>query len=319
MSTAAPNMSQRLRIAFAGSPEFAAVSLRALLADGQHDIVAVYTQPDRPSGRGRTLNTSPVKQLALSHGVDVRQPVSLRDERVLEDLQALHLDLFIVVAYGLLLPEPVLTTPRLGCVNVHASLLPRWRGAAPIERAILAGDTRTGVTLMQIETALDSGPMLRQATCDIRDDDTAGTLHDRLARLGAETLVASLPALARGELTPQRQDDRLATYAAKIDRREAELDWKRPAIELARRVRAFNPRFGASTALAGEPVKVWEAVVVPARGSRSPGEILYAGNGGIDVATADDALRLLRVQAPGRRIVSAAEFLNARPHLKAGR
>ncbi len=306
----------RLRIVFAGTPEFAAVSLRALLDDGSHDILAVYCQPDRPAGRGRALTACAVKRLAVERGLPVHQPTGFREAGELEAIRALRPDLLIVVAYGLILPRALLEIPRLGCINVHASLLPRWRGAAPIERAIIAGDTETGVTLMRVERRLDSGPVLAVARCPIAEDDTAGALHDRLARLGAALLVSTLPSVANGTVTATQQDEALATYAAKIDRREAELDWSMSAAALARRVRALNPRLGASTTIAGETVKIWLAESTAEPCARPPGEIVRAGSAGIDIATGDGVLRLLSIQPPGRRAVSAAEFLNARPRLR---
>lgn len=306
----------RLRIVFAGTPEFAAVSLRALLDDGGHDILAVYCQPDRPAGRGRALTACAVKRLAVERGLPVRQPISFTETRELEAFRGLQADLLIVVAYGLILPRALLDIPRLGCVNVHASLLPRWRGAAPIERAIMAGDTETGVTLMRVEPRLDSGPILAVARCPIAEDDTAGALHDRLARLGAALLVSTLPSVANGTVTATRQDETLATYAAKIDRREAELDWSMSAAELARRVRALNPRLGASATIAGETVKIWLAESTAEPCAQPPGEIVRAGSAGIDIATGDGVLRVLSIQPPGRRAVSAADYLNARPRLR---
>ncbi|MCG3201156.1 MAG: Methionyl-tRNA formyltransferase [Gammaproteobacteria bacterium] len=306
----------RIRIVFAGTPEFAAVSLRALLGEGRNEIVAVYCQPDRPAGRGRRLTACAVKQLAVESGLPVHQPVSFKETGEIQAIRALRPDLLIVVAYGLILPRALLEIPRLGCVNVHASLLPRWRGAAPIERAIMAGDTETGVTLMRVEPRLDSGPVLAVAQCPIAEDDTAGTLHDRLARLGAALLVSTLPSLVNGTITSVRQDDRRATYAAKIGRREAELDWSMSAEELARRVRALNPRLGASATIAGETVKIWLAESTGEACARPPGEIVRTGSTGIEIATGDGVLRLLSLQPPGRHAVSAADFLNARPRLK---
>ena len=290
------------------------MSLRALIADARHDLCAVYTQRDRPAGRGRVLTASPVKQVAVAHNLHVLQPLTLREEWALKTLQAL--DLLVVVAYGLILPKEVLTAPTLGCINVHASLLPRWRGAAPIERAILAGDTESGVTIMQVEQALDSGPILRQVTCPIQDEDTAGTLHDRLAQLGAKLLTETLLPLARGEIVPQRQDDGAATYAEKIDKREAELDWRQPAQELACKVRAFNPRPGARAIVNSERCKIWQAVAMSAAPNAAPGQVVAASPDGIDIATGEGILRLLMLQAPSKRPVAAADYLNAHPQLK---
>ena len=319
-------MPDPLRLAFAGTPDFAVPSLQALLDAAAYEIVAVYTQPDRPAGRGRRLSESPVKQLALRYGLTVRQPPTLRDAQAQMAFAELQLDALIVVAYGLILPAAILAAPRFGCINVHASLLPRWRGAAPIERAMLAGDRETGVTIMCVEPALDSGPTLARAACPINAIDTAGTLHDRLAVLGAQLLIAVLPRYFTGELKPVPQDKQGVTYAAKLSKAENHLDWHNAAAELALKVRAFNPRLGATAKLGDHELKIWsaDALVADATaasatslGAVEPGTILRADRTGIDVATGDGVLRLLRVQEPGRRPVSAADYLNAHPELKA--
>ncbi len=300
-----------LHIVFAGTPDFSVPALDALLASG-HQVTAVYTQPDRPAGRGRKLTPSPVKARALEHDLPVYQPVSLKDAQEQQRLADLAPDVMVVVAYGLLLPPAVLAIPRLGCVNIHASLLPRWRGAAPIQRAILAGDQESGVTLMQMEKGLDTGPMLATVRCPIADDDTAQTLHDRLATLGAEALVPTLERLDRGDIVPQPQDDNQACYAAKLDKAEAVLDWQRPAIELERQVRAFNPWPVAQTGFKGEVMRVWQARRLDETHSAPPGTVLRAGKAGIDVAAGSGVLRLLQVQLPGKRPMDAAAFVNAR-------
>lgn len=301
-----------MNIVFAGTPEFAVPNLRALLATG-HDVVAVYTQPDRPAGRGRKLRASPVKELALEHGIPIEQPPTLRNAEYQATLAAYAPDLLVVVAYGLILPQAVLDLPRRGCVNVHASLLPRWRGAAPIQRAILAGDAETGVTLMRMEAGLDTGPMLAKTVCPIGAADTAADLHDRLAKLGGELLARNLDALLAGNLPGEVQDEALATYAAKLDKAEAELDWSRPAAELLRRINAFNPWPVAQSGFRGQTLRIWRASVVPGRGT--PGQVVQAGRDGADVACGMDCLRLLEVQLPGGRRISGADFCNSQSPL----
>ncbi|WP_333687411.1 methionyl-tRNA formyltransferase [Methylococcus capsulatus] len=304
-----------MRIVFAGTPEFAVPTLRALIASG-HPPCAVYTQPDRPAGRGRKIAPSPVKQLAIEHGLPVFQPASLKGPEERERLVALEPDLMVVVAYGLILPTPVLTVPRFGCVNIHASLLPRWRGAAPIQRAILAGDRETGVTLMRIEPRLDAGPMLGKRSCSIGDDDTTASLHDRLAGLGAEMLIELLPGLAADRLAGEIQDESQVTYAEKIEKSEARLDWQKDATSLSRRVRAFNPWPVAETTLEGTVLRIWSAQVLDPAPDAPPGSII-ACTKNLDVACGRGALRILEVQPPGKRRMSAKDFLNA--HALAGK
>jgi methionyl-tRNA formyltransferase len=305
-------MSNPLKIIFAGTPEFAATALSALLTT-RHQVVAVYTQPDRPAGRGRKLQPSPVKQLALEHGIEVRQPAKLKEAADQAALRELDADLMVVVAYGLLLPQAVLDAPRLGCINIHASLLPRWRGAAPIQRAILAGDEESGVTIMQMEAGLDTGPMLHILPTPILRDDTGGSLHDRLAELGARALLESLSAIAEGSLIPRPQDDALATYAKKLDKGEARIDWRQTAAEIDRQVRAFNPWPVAQCDINGQVMRIWQAR--PVEGELPPtaqaGQVVGAGKAGIDVATGSGILRILELQLPGKRALSAADFLNA--------
>ena len=298
-----------MRIVFAGTPEFAAQHLQALL-DAGREIVAVYTQPDRPAGRGQKLAPSPVKQLALQHGIAVYQPQTLRDPAAQAELAALTPDLMVVVAYGLILPQVVLDTPRLGCINSHASLLPRWRGAAPIQRAIEAGDASSGVTVMQMEAGLDTGPMLLKVTTTITAEDTGGRLHDRLATLGSQAVVEAVTKLAAGELRGEVQDDSLATYAHKLNKDEARLDWSRPAVELERLVRAFNPWPICHSTLNGEVLKVHAAQL--GEGQGAPGSVLAADKSGLTVACGEGALRLTRLQLPGGKPLSFADLYNSR-------
>jgi len=306
-------MTQPLRIVFAGTPEFAAEHLKALL-HSPYQVVAVYTQPDRPAGRGQKLMPSPVKQLALQHEMAVYQPQTLRDPAAQAELAALKPDLLVVVAYGLILPQVVLDIPRLGCINSHASLLPRWRGAAPIQRAIQAGDAQSGVTVMQMEAGLDTGPMLLKVSTPISADDTGGSLHDRLAELGPPAVLQAIAGLAGGSLRGEVQDDSLATYAHKLNKDEALLDWSRPAVELERLIRAFNPWPICHSSLNGAPLKVLAAQLVtePGAGRGAPGEILAASKDGLTVACADGALRLTRLQLPGGKALNFADLFNSR-------
>jgi methionyl-tRNA formyltransferase len=302
-----------LRIVFAGTPDFAAESLKALLQQAAHQVIAVYTQPDRPAGRGRELRASPVKELALSHRIPVLQPTTLRSDEAIAELKELRPDLMVVAAYGLLLPQAVLDIPRLGCLNVHASLLPRWRGAAPIQRAILAGDRETGITIMQMEAGLDTGPMRYKERCPISPNDTGGSLHDRLALLGGEALVAALELLVDGELPSEPQDASQATYAAKISKEEARLDWSLPAAELGRRIRAYNPVPVAFTTLAGQPVRIWEASACDEATTAPPGMIIAANREGLRVAAGGGSVLLIEtLQLPGGKPLSILQILNAR-------
>jgi len=304
-----------LRIVFAGTPEFAVPSLRA--ACHRAEVVAVYTQPDRPAGRGRGLQPSPVKKEALLRGIPVLQPETLRNETTQLALRALRPDLMVVVAYGLILPKAVLAIPGGGCWNVHASLLPRWRGAAPIQRAIEAGDTRTGVCLMQMEAGLDTGPVLMSQAIDIGPRETGGQLHDRLAELGAQVLSDGLALMGMGmRPQPVAQPVEGVTYAHKLDKAEARLDWARPASELANRVRAFNPWPMAEAQLAGERVRIHGADAVEAAHAAAPGTVVGAGRAGIDVACGEGALRILTLQREGGRAITAADYLNARRDLQ---
>jgi methionyl-tRNA formyltransferase len=304
-----------LRMVFAGTPAFAVPSLRA--AAQQHEVIAVYTQPDRPAGRGRGLHVSPVKLEATLRGIPVLQPESLKSALSRDALRALQPDLIVVVAYGLILPQAILDIPGYGCWNVHASLLPRWRGAAPIQRAIEAGDTETGVCLMQMEKGLDTGPVLLSQRLAINDNETGGQLHDRLAELGAQTLADGL-GLLRGGLRPvaQPQSAAAVTYAHKLDTAEAKLDWSQSGTVLARKVRAFNPWPIAEATLAGERIRIHGAIALALAHQAAPGSVLQAGRDGIDVACGDGALRLRVLQREGGKAITAADFLNARPQLR---
>ncbi len=306
-------MDTPLRIIFAGTPEFAAESLKALLQQGEHEVIAVYTQPDRPAGRGRELKASPVKELALNRKIPVYQPASLRTPEAQADLAELKPDLMIVAAYGLLLPKAVLETPRLGCINVHASLLPRWRGAAPIQRAILAGDRETGITIMQMDEGLDTGAMRYMERCPISTRDTGESLHDRLALLGGEALVAALDLLVKGELPRESQNDADATYARKLSKDEARLDWSLPAEELCRAVRAYNPVPVAFSTLAGQVVRIWQAGVADEQTTAPAGMIIGADRNGLRVAAGGGSvLQIETLQLPGGKALSVLQLLNAR-------
>jgi len=294
------------RILFAGTPEFALASLRALCDSGVVPA-AVYTQPDRPAGRGRKLTPSPVKEFALERDIPVRQPETLKDGDVLAEISDFNADLMIVAAYGLILPQAILDLPKRGCVNVHASLLPRWRGAAPIQAAILAGDTESGISLMQMTAGLDSGPVFARRSIPIGDSESAGELHDRLSLLGGEMICEQLPGIIEGTVSAEPQDESLVTCAGKISKSDAAMNWQDKATQLLRQVRAYNPAPGAFFDLDGEQTKCWSAEFVDARGDVA-GTVLAAGRDGIDVACGDGAIRMLELQRPGRGRVSAGEF-----------
>ncbi|MCG8005609.1 MAG: methionyl-tRNA formyltransferase [Candidatus Thiodiazotropha lotti] len=303
-------MAQPLKIIFAGTPDFAASALQALLTT-EHRVVAVYTQPDRPAGRGRKVQFSPVKQLAVAHNLEVFQPKTLKDPEAQQMLEQHQADLMVVVAYGLLLPQAVLDIPRLGCINIHASLLPRWRGAAPIQRAILAGDETSGVTIMQMEAGLDTGPMLNIRSTPIDPAETGGSLHDRLAELGSEALIEVLPGLSEGRIEVVPQDDSLANYASKLDKEEAKIDWSQAAVQIDRQVRAFSPWPVAHCLYGDKVMRIWSSEVVGGDGSVTPGQVVASGRAGIDVATGEGVLRITQLQMPGKRAMAAGDFLNA--------
>lgn len=299
-----------MRVAFAGTPEFAARALEAILAAG-HVVPLVLTQPDRPAGRGMKLTPGPVKQLALARGLPIDQPTSLKSEPARAPLAAAAPDVLVVAAYGLILPQAVLALPPHGCINIHASLLPRWRGAAPIQRAIAAGDAETGITIMQMDAGLDTGPMLLQRRLPIAPDETASSLHDKLAELGADAIVDALARLERGELRATPQPAEGATYAAKIDKSEARLDLRQPAQALERQIRAFDPFPGSTVSLRGETIKVWRAGVRGEHGA--PGEVLACDPSGILVGCGGGSLALLELQKSGGKRVGVRDFLAGFP------
>lgn len=300
-----------LNIIFAGTPDFAARHLQALI-NSHHNVIAVYTQPDRPAGRGKKLTASPVKELALAHNIPVYQPGSLRKEPAQQELAALNADIMVVVAYGLILPKVVLDTPRLGCINVHGSILPRWRGAAPIQRALWAGDKETGVTIMQMDIGLDTGDMLLKTYLPIEDDDTSASLYEKLAQQGPDALLQALEGLANGTLAAEKQDEALANYAEKLSKEEARLDWTKSATQLWQEVRAFNPWPVSYFEHQGNTIKVWQTQVSTTSSNAAPGTIISASKKGIEVATGDGVLTLLSMQLPGKKPLSVADILNAR-------
>ncbi len=305
--------SKPLKIIFAGTPDFSVAPLKALI-DSRHEVVAVYTQPDRPAGRGRKLTPGPVKMCALEYGIDVYQSEKLKNQEDQQPLIDLKADLMVVVAYGIILPEVILNAPRLGCINIHASLLPRWRGAAPIQRAILAGDTESGITIMQMDAGLDTGDMLLKAQCNIEEDDTGSSLHDRLSLMGAQALMDALPGIESGCLQGEKQDDALTTYARKLQKSEALINWNNSAKDLQCQVNAFNAWPVAQTPVdvkgKTQMLRIWRAQAIEGAGEQ-PGGVIRCDKQGIDIVTGDGLLRLLEIQMPGKKPMDAQAFVNA--------
>ena len=304
-----------MKIIFAGTPDFAAAHLQALIDCAQHQIVAVYTQPDRPAGRGKKLTASPVKQLALNHSLEVLQPSSLKGIEAQQQLANYDADLMIVVAYGLILPQAVLDIPRLGCINVHGSLLPKWRGAAPIQRALEAGDQETGICIMQMDAGLDTGPVISVARCPIEPGDTSGSIYQKLSALGAPTLLTALEKIEAGVAIAKQQDNSLSTYASKIDKSEALIDWSISADVLARRVRAFNPFPATYSHIGGDRVKIWQAHAIDADSSGAAGTIIEASDEGILVQTGHGQLLISEIQLAGKSKMPVAELLKSKAEL----
>ncbi|MBA6409198.1 methionyl-tRNA formyltransferase [Pseudoalteromonas sp. 5Ae-yellow] len=302
-------MTQPLRIIFAGTPDFAARHLQALI-QSEHKIVGVYSQPDRPAGRGKKLKASEVKELALEHNLPVFQPQSLKNDEALAELTSLNADIMIVVAYGLILPKAILEAPRLGCLNVHGSILPRWRGAAPIQRAIWAGDEQTGVTIMQMDEGLDTGDMLHISRCPISTTETSASLYTKLAELGPDALIETINKLANGEITPEPQNDELANYAKKLSKEEADIDWSMSALQIERNIRSFNPWPMCFTQMGGQTVKIHQAQVVLQSGD--PGQILSSDKNGVVVACGEHALCITQLQPQGKKPMAINDFLNGR-------
>lgn len=300
-----------LKIIFAGTPDFAAKHLQALL-NSPHQVIGVFTQSDKPAGRGNKLTASPVKKLALQNNLPVYQPISLKDSANQQIIADLNADIMIVVAYGLILPQTVLDMPKYGCLNVHGSLLPRWRGAAPIQRACWAGDTETGITIMQMDLGLDTGDMLYKEKCHIEDDDTSATLYNKLAQIGPDALLKTLKLIIEGKAKPEKQNESQVTYATKLSKQEAKLDWNLTATQLERCIRAFNPWPVSYFEINGELIKVWQANVISETTDKTPGTILRADKSGIQIATQNGVINMTLLQPAGKKPMSAQDFLNSR-------
>lgn len=298
-----------MNIVYAGTPDFAVPALQSLI-DSEHNVVAVYTQPDRPAGRGRKVQFGPVKQVAIDAGIPVEQPLYLKDEEAQQIFASYKADVMVVAAYGLILPQVILDMPRYGCLNIHGSLLPRWRGAAPIHRAIQTGDRETGVTIMQMALGLDTGDMLLKCVCQITAEDTSQTIHDRLANDGAEALLEVLGLIEENKLEPEPQDDALSNYAEKLNKAEAEIDWNQSATEIDLKIRAFNPWPVAFTLFKGKPLRIYMSKVVDQKNDSEPGSVIAESPEGILIATGDGVLSFSRLQLPGKKAMNVKDFLN---------
>lgn len=304
-------INKKLRIIYAGSPEFAVPALEALIAS-EHQVVAVYTKPDRPSGRGRKISFGPIKQVAVDAGIAVEQVESFKTEEALEKLRSYQTDLIIVAAYSLLLPQTVLDTPKYGCLNIHGSLLPRWRGAAPIHRAIQAGDKETGITIMQMALGLDTGDMLMKTICPITANDTGQDIHDQLANNGAKALIKTLDLLVAGQLEPEAQDDSQSCYAHKLDKKQGEIDWSKSAIEIDRTIRAYNPWPVAYTTKNSKPVRFFMSSAIESTGSGQMGEVIAESKQGIEIITGEGSVLITRLQVPNAKALDVKDFINGR-------
>ncbi len=300
-----------MRIIFAGTPDFSVSALKSLI-ESKHEVCAVYTQPDRPAGRGRKLTPSPVKKYAVEHDIEVLQPETLKEQETQDKLRSFDADVMVVVAYGLILPQTVLDTPRLGCLNIHASVLPRWRGAAPIQRAIEAGDSKSGVTIMQMDAGLDTGAIIRIDDCEITAEDTGGSLHDKLAEIGGKSIIKALDQITEPGFTPEPQDDSLANYASKLNKKEAQIDWSQGAQQIVNAIRAFNPWPVAHTLLNGDTMRIWGATVSNQSHSAKTGEVISCTKDGLLVACGVGTVCINRIQLPGGKQTDISAFVNSK-------